>query len=543
MQTRVVTLLLVVALVLPALAIAPLAAAQQQTYFPATEWRTSTPEEQGIDSARLLAALDYAAAQKLPMDSLTVIRHGYVVLDAYYHPYTAEMQHHIWAATEGVVGMLAGIAIDQGLIAGLDQPLLALFPDRTIANRSAGKEALTIGHLLTMSSGITCGPWDALMKSLLESPDTLGTLLDLRINSAPGSTFSLCPLGADILAGAVQTSAGMPLRDFADRYLFAPLGISNYRWQTYPDSSPAGEFGLYLTPHDMARLGYLYLQGGQWAGQQVVSPDWVATATCADPSTCPFYEHMEVYGTELGGPVGYGYNWWIFQPSTYVTGIFGVDSGQVIVVAPEQDMVVVATSRSNEDPADVPMALIYNQIVKTAGMDGPLPANPEALAALQARVDALANPQPLAVELLPQKAAQISGITYDLAPPAQLWVPSPALGDFTYGGSTQINAFALTFDQPDEAVLELEFGDGYRAPLAVGLDGVNRVTDTARGPIGITGRWAPSGQGFSMTLQFVGSGEEWQISYGGLGNRVLFICQNVSATTTQPPSNATPRGQ
>jgi CubicO group peptidase (beta-lactamase class C family) len=179
-----------VVLVTGTLTLTPHAGAQDTgRYYPTTEWRTSTPEEQGMDSAQLLAALDFVEANELPIDSITVIRHGYVVLDAYYHPYTADMKHHLWPATESFIATLVGIAVDQGLIEGLDQPLLALFPDRTVANRTAPKEALTVGNLLTMSSGITCGPTDSLWQSILEAPDSLGYLLDLKLEFTLSSGF------------------------------------------------------------------------------------------------------------------------------------------------------------------------------------------------------------------------------------------------------------------------------------------------------------------------------------------------------------------
>ena len=542
MFRRFVSIILVL-LIAVSLSNVPFAGAQDTPpYWPTEAWRTSTPEEQGMDSAQLLAALDYVEANELPIDSITVIRNGYVVLDAYYHPYTADMKHHIWTATESFTTTLVGIAVDQGLMGGIDQPLLTLFSDRTVANRSAHKEALTIGNLLTMSSGITCGPTDSLWQSILDAPDALGYLLDLKIELPPGS-FSYCSLNSNILTGAVEAAAGMPILDFADQYLLSPLGISDYQWQTLPQGTPFGGLGLHLTPHDMARLGYLYLNGGQWAGEQLVSSDWVDTVTCADPTQCPFFDNAQSWSTIAGTQIGYGYHWWMY-PSFYITGIGGILGGQFIAVAPEHDMVIVVTSRSKADQHDVssiPLALIADRIIGAANADGPLPANADALVALDARVDALANPPTLTVEPLPEKAAQVSGVDYDLAPPIQMWTLAPALGDYLYGWPMQVNAFTLGFDQPDEATLELEFSDGHRLTLPVGLDGISRVTETRIGPLALTGQWAPTGQGFTMNLDFVGAGEQRQLSFGVLGNRVMFICQNLATDAVQPPATAQPR--
>lgn len=392
-----------------------------------------------------------------------------------------------------------------------------------------------------MSSGIPCGPN---MSPILQAPDSLGYLLDIKIDVQPGN-YMECPLNSDLLTGAVEAAAGMPLLDFADQNLFSLLGISDYRWQTLPTGLPFGELGLHLTPHDMARLGYLYLHGGQWAGEQVVSSTWVDTVTCADPTQCPSY-NLVASATYSGGiPFGYGYHWWVYS-GFYVTGVIGTFNGQIIAVAPEQDMVVVLTSRTKleqQDAGSIPGELIGNLIIGAASTDGPLPANPDALAALQARVDALGNPQSLVLEPLPEMAAQISGIAYTLSPPIQLQFLDPDLGNYLYGSPLQVDAFTLTFDQPDEAIFELAFSDGYTTALAVGLDGVSRVTDTRIGPLALTGQWASTGKGFMMNLVFLETGEQRQISYGALGNRIVFICQDLAAgeSATQPPAMALPR--
>ncbi|MBN1967202.1 MAG: serine hydrolase, partial [Anaerolineae bacterium] len=366
------SVLLILALALPALAIAPFAGAQEgesPEYWPSEDWRTSTPEEQGMDSAQLLAALDYG--QQYAIDSITVIRHGYVVLDAAFYPYTRDMKHQIWSATKSFTATLVGIAMDQGLIAGLDQPVLELFPDRTVANVDAHKQAMTVRNLLTMSSGIDCTPNISIeaYDDMLQAPDAVQYILDLRAVFPPGLRFDYCDLNSHVLTGAVTAAAGMPLLDYADRYLFGPLGITDYVWQTDQNGVPFGYDSLYLTPHDMARLGYLYLHGGEWAGEPIVSSAWVDTVTCADPSQCPFYE--------LDGNLGYGYHWWLWP---HVFSAHGL-AGQYIAVAPEYDMVVVITSSGNKLDqifGSIPLVLINGQFIGAARSEEPLPANPEA---------------------------------------------------------------------------------------------------------------------------------------------------------------------
>jgi hypothetical protein len=272
----------------------------------------------------------------------------------------------------------------------------------------------------------------------------------------------------------------------------------------------------------------------------------VDTVTCADPVQCPFYDGVDSLSTLAGGSkFGMGHLWWIY-PGFYATGVVGVPAGQFTAVAPDKDMVVVLTSRTKEfqiDAGIIPTELIGNLILGAASADEPLPANPDAQTALQTRVEALGNPQPLAVEPPPEKAAEISGVAYTLSPSIDLGFLTPALSELIYGWPLQIGEFTLTFDQPDEATLDLEFSDGYRVALAVGLDGINRVTDTRFGLVAMTGQWAPTGKGFVMDLAFVGTGEERQISYGAMGKKVLFICQDLATgyAPAQPPATAVPR--
>jgi CubicO group peptidase (beta-lactamase class C family) len=121
-------------------------------------------------------------------------------------------------------------------------------------------------------------------------------------------------------------------RDFADQYLFQPLGISNIQWDTDAAGILIGGWGLQITPRDMAKLGYLYLREGQWDGQQIVSAEWVKNAT---------RKH-----TETGGDLGYGYQWWTHPAleGYTATGRYG----QTIFVIPKADLVVVTTAEGTD---------------------------------------------------------------------------------------------------------------------------------------------------------------------------------------------------
>ena len=169
------------------------------------------------------------------------------------------------------------------------------------------------------------------MELCISSSDWVKQVLDLPMREAPGSQFNYCSGCSHVLSAIVQQATDMNPRDFADQYLFKPLGITDYRWDVDAEGTPIGGWGLQLTPRDMAKLGYLYLRNGQWEGQQIVSAEWVANATRTH--------------TETGGDLGYGYQWWTY-PSLAAYTALGRD-GQMIFVIPELDLVIVTTAEMN----------------------------------------------------------------------------------------------------------------------------------------------------------------------------------------------------
>ena len=131
---------------------------ESPAYWPTEGWQTSTPEEQGMDSERLADALDYLQEHRAEfhLQSLLIIRHGDIVTDAYFDPFAPGMLHDLTSVTKSFTATLTGIAIDKGYIESVEQPVLDIFPERTVTNVDANKEAMTVEDLLTMRSGFGC---------------------------------------------------------------------------------------------------------------------------------------------------------------------------------------------------------------------------------------------------------------------------------------------------------------------------------------------------------------------------------------------------
>ena len=319
----------------PAPSPTPIPAPAQGAYWPTQGWRVSTPEAQGMESAKLAEMLAAIGQQRLDLDSILIIRNGYVVSETYLEPYNQDTTHDLYSVTKSFVSTLIGIAMDQGKIERTDQRILDFFPGRTIENLDPQKQAMTLEDVLTMRSGLDWQEGDAAYSALYQSQDWVSYMLDLPLAAPPGSKFNYCSGCSHVLSAILQQTTGRKTRDFAEQTLFKPLGIRAAAWETDPAGISFGGWGLKLTPRDMAKLGYLYLRDGRWDGQQIVSAEWVKNAT---------REH-----TGTGGSLGYGYQWWTY-PSLKAYAALG-HAGQTIFVIPESDLVIVTTAQlDNHDP-------------------------------------------------------------------------------------------------------------------------------------------------------------------------------------------------
>ena len=196
MSRAVIAVLIVVTLALPAGSRAGGAA-------PPNEWPTTTPEQQGFDSAKLAEALHILQRDVPGLHSLVVIGDGKLMVDATFYPYDGTSPHDLGSVTKSVLTTLIGIAIDQGTL-HLDDPVLSFFPDRTIANRDERKERLTIAHLASNASGLAClrEPAEPTQAAMAASDDWVQFVLDLPMAAEPGSTWEYCSPGFHLLSPA-----------------------------------------------------------------------------------------------------------------------------------------------------------------------------------------------------------------------------------------------------------------------------------------------------------------------------------------------------
>ncbi len=345
--------------------------------WPTAGWPRSTPEDRGIDSEQLAALFERIVESGYAIDSVTIVRNGAIVADAYAAPYASNSLHMTYSCTKSVVSTLIGIAIDNGVIEGVDVPLLDLFVDVAVENVDARKEALTLENALTMSTGMDSQDsylyrWRGL-DSIRESDNWTASALSFPMAAEPGTRFDYSNTASYLLSAALQRATGVTAAEYADQHLFGPLGIREYEWAQSPEGVDIGWAHLSLTPHDMAKIGYLMLRQGEWNGTQIVSSDWVSAATAAQTAAGTLSD-------------GYGYQWWVDDDGYFMALGY---AGQYIVVLPDKDAVVVFTSDLPEDQFFVPRELVDEMIIPAMVSRGPLPANPEGVARLDQALAAM----------------------------------------------------------------------------------------------------------------------------------------------------------
>jgi CubicO group peptidase (beta-lactamase class C family) len=450
-------------------------------YWPTDGWKTSTPEEQGFDSAKLAQGLQSLREKQVGIDSLMLIHNGYVVMDAHFAPYDGTFPHDLASATKSVMTTLIGIAADQEKL-DLDQKMVSFFTDRTIANLDERKQAITIRHLVSNRNGMESGCYEGdapTIQKMRDQADYVQAALDRPMTAQPGTEFCYDSPGMHLLSAILQEVTGMTALDFARQNLFEPLGIHEAIWESDPQGYSRGWGDLHLLPEDLAKLGLLWLQRGQWDGRQIVSEAWVLDSV---------QRHSKI---EKPDP-GYGYGWWICDKDYQASG----RGGQRLRVMAALNLLVVVTG-SGFEYSEVESWLIP-MLLQVQWIDR-LPGNPAGQALLQTEL-ARAAQQPLDwnTTALPPIARSISGRPYTCT-------ANPA----------GIQTVRLDFDGSPQAALAMQMaGTDYLFP--VGLDGRYRLSPEGAAS---RGHWDDA-QTFHFELftigvvsrQMVYSGDNLQIS-------------------------------
>ena len=355
----------------------------------------STPEAHGIASADILAFLA-ALAQHNP-HSVMLVRHGHVVAEGWWSPYAPEHPHMLFSLSKSFTATAVGMLVDAGRLA-LDAPVVAFFPADSPTEISDHWTALQVQHLLSMTTGHAA---DTLSPGFArETHHWVKTFFAQPLEYPPGSHFVYNSGATYLLSAIVQQITGTTMLDYLQPRLLAPLGITNATWETCPRGINTGGWGLSITTEAIARFGQLYLQGGMWRGQQLVSAAWVAAASTAhiasgdDPAS--------------DWAQGYGFQFWRCRHGAYRgDGAFG----QFCLIMLEQDAVLAITSGVEQMQAV--LNVVWEHLLP-AFQSAALPANPTAHEQLQHTLQNL-QISPIQRQNTAPLAEQISGKTYNFS--------------------------------------------------------------------------------------------------------------------------------
>ncbi|MED4531575.1 serine hydrolase [Metabacillus fastidiosus] len=324
----------------------------QRNYWPSTEWQVADPKALGMDAEKL-SKLDPVIKSKYSnINGIVIVRNGYIAYERYYNGYGADEAHHMTSVTKSIISALIGIAIETGYIKNADQKVLDFFPEYVPDNADSKKREITIRHLLTMTAPYPFEDWHEPLDKMCMQPDWVKYTLDILGQKGSIGTFKYSTAGAHLLSAIITRSTGKSARELANEYLFKPIGmkeIPDYEMNSYgfedlfgknvkgwvkdPNGNSTGGWGLTLTPRDMARFGFLYINSGIWDNKQMISNKWIRESTAMNPNN-------------------YGYLWWLREEDEIFAYLAMGDGGNVICCIPEKDLVVAIASEFIMNPSD-----------------------------------------------------------------------------------------------------------------------------------------------------------------------------------------------
>jgi CubicO group peptidase (beta-lactamase class C family) len=301
-------------------------------------WAVSTPAEHGLDPDAV-AELFWRAGQLDSIYSLLVVKDGELVGEEYFHAGRPNQLALMQSATKSVTGALVGIAVEQGCLPGVDEPMMTYFPEHAQRLQDPRKNDITVEQLLQHRAGYA---WEESSPELLDKLYRglrSSSLVTVPLVRDPGSGHDYSNLSSHLLSVIVSRACEVDLLDYATEYLFGPLGIEPGEWWQDGDGYRYGLGTLHLRARDMARFGQLYLDGGAVEGEQVVPASWI------EDSWTPYTEGAWYHKVgDNFDRTAYGYQWWIIDAGPHTYYLAWGHGGQQIAVVPELDMVIVVTA-------------------------------------------------------------------------------------------------------------------------------------------------------------------------------------------------------
>ncbi|MEL7001230.1 MAG: serine hydrolase [Bacteroidota bacterium] len=324
-------------------------------------WKTNNLQSTAFDTTRLYTFFNQIIGKEHKLHSILLFKKNELIIEEYFNGYDAKKPQDLRSVNKSIKSILLGIAIDKGFIDDINDPVskyLKTYSPRKNLDRR--KDEITIKHLITMSAGWDCNDWDKKSKGqedrVYKKQDWIQYTLDLPMINDPGKVSNYCSMGVIIMAEIISQATGLTIDKFAEKYLFEPLGIKNAHWRHTKEKViiPSGK-RLHLPPRELAKIGQLVLNKGNWKGKQIVSANWIDTATTTK--------------TTITG-IEYGYLWWNIpfkvNGEMLISKTATGNGGQYIMIIPEINVVAVFTGGAYNSQEDkLAFAIMKDVLIPT----------------------------------------------------------------------------------------------------------------------------------------------------------------------------------
>lgn len=312
---------------------------------------SSTPELQGIPSKAILNLIGDLESEKYEIHGLMILRHGHVVSEGWWAPYSSELKHMLFSLSKSFTSTAVGLAVSEGLMS-VEDKVISYFPKELPENISENLSAMKIKHLLSMSTGHDKDTTDHAVSQ--KEGNWAKGFLEFAVEHEPGTYFVYNTAATYMLSAIVQKVTGQTLLNYLTPRIFEPLGIVGATWETCPKGINTGGFGLSIKTEDIAKFGQMYLSMGIYNGKALLPAEWIVEATKSHISNGS--------NKDSDWEQGYGYQFWRCRHNAYRgDGAFG----QYCVIMPDQDMVVAINS--GIDDMQPVIGLIWKHLLPPLG--------------------------------------------------------------------------------------------------------------------------------------------------------------------------------
>lgn len=339
------------------------------------ELSAASPESLGISSRDIIDFIHKLESSGTEMHGFMILRHGKVTAKGWWAPFAPGLIHGSQSLTKTVTGAAYGIAEQEGILS-LEDRLIDIFPEYAGETTGPYWERLKMRHILTMSAGMESMPD-------VTDPDWKRKFFQMKIVHEPGTAFYYNSIACSMVGACIVKKTGIGLREYLKPRLFDKIGIDNscIRWYRHGDGTENGSGGIVTTTEDNARLMQLFLQGGKWEGEQIISQNWAQFA-------------IRLQNDKIDSPgrpqnLGYGGMMWVMNDMFYADGAMG----QLAVGFPEQDMIISLNQTVSDPDANRKMRDVLFGFASKIN-ESALPEDPVGQAALQKICSCLAIASP-----------------------------------------------------------------------------------------------------------------------------------------------------